>query len=154
LKFTDPIEVTAKARTFLTPLTVSTATVIATYESTPVATKKKLGQGQVYYIGTNLGASIEAGDSGGIDLLRAIVKDLVKPVVTADKVRPRLIEGSAGQSLLVVFNEGPEDRPSEIHLPARYRRATDLYSNDKHIVQGSSISITVPYEGASVLLLE
>ena len=153
LDFTDPTAVTVRAHTFLTPLTVGTATVIAKYESTPVATKKEVGRGRVYYIGTNLGASIEAGDQGGIDLMRAILAGVVQPTVTADKVRPRLVEGAAG-SLLMVFNEGAEDQLSEIKVPSRYQRAIDLYGNEKQTIQGNSIRVTVPFEGVSVLRLE
>jgi beta-galactosidase GanA len=153
LDFTDPIAVTVRAHTFLTPLIVGTATVIAKYESTPVATRKKVERGQVYYIGTNLGASIEAGDQGGIDLMRAILAGVVQPTVTADKVRPRLVEGAA-DSLLMVFNEGAEDQLSEIKVPSRYHRATDLYSNKKQTIQGNSIRVAVPFEGVSVLRLE
>jgi beta-galactosidase len=153
LSFSNPIAATVKAHTFVTPLSVSTATIIAKYESMPVAIRKKLGRGQVYYIGTNLGASIEAGDQGGIDLIRAILAGVVRPAATAEKVRPRLIEGT-GRSLLVVVNEGAEDQLSKIKLPSRYLRATDLYSNEQQSVQENSISVTVPFEGVSVLLLE
>jgi beta-galactosidase GanA len=153
LNFTDPVAVTVKAHTLLTPLTVSTATVIAKYGSIPVAVRKKVGRGQVYYIGTNLGASIESGDQGGLALMRAILAGAVKPAVTAEKVRPRLIEGT-GRSLLVVFNEGPEDQRSKIKLPSGYQRATDIYSNEKQVIQENTISVTVPFEGVAVLLLE
>src|SRR6202035_5074403 len=85
---------TIKAHTFLTPLTITSAKVIATYESTPVAATRKVGKGQVFYVGTNLGASIEDGDRAGIDLVRAMVTQVVSPADTADKVRPRLVETS------------------------------------------------------------
>ena len=154
LDFTAPITTKVQANTFLTPITTSSGTVIAKYETTPVAAmKKKLGKGQVYYFGTNLGASIEAGDDGGIELVRSILKGVLQPAVTADKVRPRLIEGP-NRSLLVVCNTGAEDESATIRLPARFRRATDLYSNEAQNVQDNSIRIVVPYEGVSVLRLE
>jgi beta-galactosidase GanA len=153
LDFTAPITTTVQANTFLTPITTSSGTVLAKYGTTPVAAMKKLGKGQVYYFGTNLGASIEAGDDGGIELVRATLKGILQPVVTADKVRPRLIEGKT-RSLLVVCNTGAEDESATIRLPARFRRATDLYSNDAQTVQDNSIRIVVPYEGVSVLRLE
>jgi beta-galactosidase GanA len=153
LTFSEPVTAKVQANTFLTPLTVSSATVIAKYEDTPVATMKKLGKGQVYYFGTNLGASIESGDDAGLALVRSILKGIVQPAVSADKVRPRLIEGPT-RGLLVVCNSGPEDESADIRVPSRYRKATDLYSNETHTVQDSNLRIVVPYEGVSVLRLE
>ena len=153
LDFIAPIAVTIQANTFLTPLTVSSATVIARYGSTPVATMKKVGRGQVYYFGTNLGASIEAGDDRGIDLLRSILSGVLQPAVTADKVRPRLIEGPT-RSPPAVVNTGAEDELASVRLPARYRHATDLYSNEALTVRDNAIQLVVPFEGVSVLRLE
>jgi hypothetical protein len=153
LDFTAPIATTVRANTFLTPITTSSATVLAKYGAAPVAAMKKLGKGQVYYFGTNLGASIESGDDSGIELVRTILSGVLQPAVTADKVRPRLIEGQT-RSLLVVCNTGAEDELATIRLPARFRRATDLYSNEAQTVQDNNIRIVVPYEGVSVLRLE
>lgn len=153
LQFTGPISVKVKAHTYLTPLTISSATVIAKYENTPVAAMKKVGRGQVYYFGTNLGASIQAGDDNGLKVVRTIVRNVVSPVVTADKLRPRLIE-SDKRSLLVVFNDGIEDQAASIALPARYTRATDLYTNQTLPLQGNTVQITVSFENVSVLRLE
>jgi len=152
LDFSEPLAVRVKAHTFLTPLIIGSATVIAKYESTPVAAMKKVGRGQIFYFGTNLGASIEAGDQGGMDIVRAIVTHAVQPLVTADKVRPRLLEAPNG-SLLMVFNDGIEDQTASIKLPSRYIHATDLYSNETHTVQGEAIEIKVPFEGVTVLRL-
>jgi hypothetical protein len=145
--------VKVKADTFLTPITVSSATVIARYQDTPVAAMKKVGKGQVYYFGTNMGASIRLGDEGGLEVVCNILKRVVQPPVTAEKLRPRLIEGDK-RSLLVIVNEGIEDQTDSIKLPSRYTRATDLYSNQAVPVQGNAIQVTVPYEGATVLRLE
>jgi hypothetical protein len=149
LTFSEPVTATIKAHTFLTPLTITSAKVIATYESTPVAATRKIGKGQVFYVGTNLGASIEDGDRAGIDLVRAIVTQVVPPAVTSDKVRPRLVETSSG-SLLIVFNEGVTDQTVSIQLPARYKQAVDLYDNRPRAIQGNSIEMVVPFEGVSV----
>lgn len=62
-----------------------------------------------YYFGANLGASIAAGSDGRIELLRAIITKVVKPPVTGDKVRPRLVKGEK-HSLLVIFNDTPKDQ--------------------------------------------
>jgi len=149
LTFSEPVTATIKAHTFLTPLTITSAKVIATYESTPVAATRKVGKGQVFYVGTNLGASIEDGDRAGIDLVRAIVTQVVPPAVTSDKVRPRLVETSLG-SLLIVFNEGVIDQTVSIQLPARYKQAVDLYDNRPRPIQGNALEMVVPFAGVSV----
>jgi hypothetical protein len=136
----------------LTPITVSSAKVIATYESTPVAATRKLGKGQVYYVGTNLGAAIEEGSQAGIELVRAIVTQAVRPAVTAEKVRPRLIESHAG-SLLMVFNDQITDQTVKVQVPPRYKTAVNIYGAQSQNITGGAVDILVPYEGVSVLLL-
>jgi hypothetical protein len=118
-----------------------------------VAAKKQVEKGEIYYIGTNLGASIAAGENGGIELLRAIIGNKVQPEVTADKLRPRLIEGSS-QSLLTVFNDTSQDQTSRVQLPSRFRKATDLYRQVEVPIAQGSLSVTVPFEDVVVLLLE
>ena len=115
--------------------------------------KKKLGKGQVYYFGTNLGASIAAGNDAGMELVRAIVAEVVKPPVIADKVRPRLV-GGRGRSLLIVFNDTPEDQSASIKLPPQYRRVTDIHRQDELPVEENAIRVTVPYQDVVVLRLE
>jgi beta-galactosidase len=152
LTFTEPISATVQAHTFLTPIALSSAKVIATYESTPVAAMKQVGKGQIYYIGTNLGASIESGSQAGIELVRAIVNQSVRPAVSSDKVRPRLIESPNG-SLLIVFNDQITDQTVKIEVPARYKTAVDIYENQSHDIQNGTIEVKVPYEGVAVLRL-
>jgi beta-galactosidase len=152
LTFTEPVAATIKAHTFLTPITVSSAKVIAAYESTAVAATRKLGKGQVYYIGTNLGASIEEGSQAGIELVRAIVSQTIRPAVTAEKVRPRLIESHAG-SLLIVFNDQITDQTAKVQVPSRYKTATTIYGNQSQTIQAGAVEVQVPFEGVSVLLL-
>ena len=153
LEFSSPLQVRVKAHTFLTPIATNSATVIARYGETAVAAMKKLGRGQVYYFGTNLGASIEAGDSGALELVSTIVKRVVQPQVSSEKLRPRLIEGEK-RSLLVVFNDGAENRTASIRLPVRYTRATDLYADHTQTAQQNTIQVTVPYEDALAWRLE
>jgi len=152
LTFTEPISATIKAHTFLTPITSSSARVIASYESTPVAATKKVGKGQVYYVGTNLGASIEEGSQAGIELVRSIVTKAVERVVTSEKVRPRLIESPAG-SLLMLFNDQTTDQAVQVQVPSRYKIATDIYDNQQQTIQHGAVEIKVPFEGVSVLRL-
>jgi len=153
LEFSQPIAVKVKAHTFLTPLEIGSATAIASAAGFPVAAMKKVGQGQVYYIGTNLGASITGGDTNGISLLRAIITPVVQPAVTADKVRPRLIEGEK-RSLLVVFNDTADDQHEVVKLPKAYRQAVELYGGEASLVEGKAVNVNAPYQGVSVLRLE
>ena len=152
LTFTEPISATIKAHTFLTPITSSSAKVIASYESIPVAATKKVGKGQVYYIGTNLGASIEEGSQAGIELVRSIVTKAVERVVTSEKVRPRLIESPAG-GLLMVFNDQTTDQTVKVQVPSRYKMATGIYDNQPHTIQAGSVEIKVPFQGVTVFRL-
>ena len=153
LAFSQPAAVRVKAHTFLTPIEIISATPIAKCQDFPVAATKKVGNGEIYYVGTNLGATIEAGDKSGIELLRTIVTRAVRPAVTTDKVRSRLIEGSK-RSLLVVFNDSAEDQTTSIVLPSRYQRVTDIYRNQELVVHESTVRINVPFEDVSVLRLE
>jgi beta-galactosidase GanA len=152
LSFMEPISASIKAHTFLTPITASSAKVIATYQGTPVAAAKKVGKGEVYYIGTNLGASIEEGSQAGIDLIRAIAARSVQRIVTADGVRPRLLESSKG-SLLIVFNDQVVDQSAEIRVPDRYMQATDVYGQETYTIQGGTLHVKVPFESVTVLQL-
>ena len=153
IHFTAPADLRLKGHTFLTPVRLLTAEAIASSFEHTVAARKQVGKGEVYYIGTNLGASIAAGENGGIELLRAIVGKKVQPEVTAAKLRPRLIEGTS-QSLLAVFNDTPQDQTSEIRLPARYRKATDLHRQADVPVAAGRLTVTVPFEDVVVLRLE
>jgi beta-galactosidase GanA len=153
IEFSEPVPVRVKAHTFLTPIEISSATPIAKYRDFSVAATKKVDKGQVYYFGTNLGARIEAGDKGGIELLRTIVRRVVRPAVTADTVRPRLIEGPR-RSLLVAFNDTMEDQTTTLALPPRYRRATDIYRNEELPIKENSVRIDVPSESVLVVRLE
>jgi beta-galactosidase GanA len=152
LTFTEPISATIKAHTFLTPIRLASAKVMATYESTPVAATKKVGKGQVYYVGTNLGASIEEGSQAGIELVRTIVTQAIQPSVTSEKVRPRLIESPNG-SLLIVFNDQITDQTARVRVPSRYRTATNVYDNQSQAISAGGVEIQVPFEGVSVLRL-
>ena len=153
IEFSKPARVSLKANTFLTPIKVTTAEPIATCQGLTVAAMKKVGKGTVYYIGTNLGASITAGSFGGVELLRSIITPLVKPDVTSGKLRPRLISG-AKQSLLAVFNDSAEDQTDQIVLPSGYRRARNLHSQEEIVAGEKGIRVTVQFQDVAVFLLE
>ena len=152
LTFTEPISVAVKAHTFLTPITVSSAKIIASYESMPVAAVKQVGKGKVYYFGTNLGASIEEGSQEGLDLVSAIVSQAVQLGLSSDKVRPRLIESPNG-SLLIVFNDQVTDQTAKIQVPSRYKMAMNIYDNRSQTIRDGAVEVQVPFEGVSVLRL-
>jgi hypothetical protein len=152
LTFTEPIAATIKAHTFLTPITVSSAKVIASYESMAVAAVKKVGKGQVYYFGTNLGASIEDGSDEGLALIRTIVTQVVRPAITSDKVRPRLIESSNG-ALLIVCNDQITDQSARLTVPSRYKEAMDIYEGRSQTIHDGVLEVQTPYQGVTVLRL-
>ena len=154
IEFTLPVRAHVRANTFLTPITVSSATPIAYYRDLTVAAIKKVGKGEVYYLGTNLGASINNGDDAGIALLRSIITKVAHPMVTAAKLRPRLIEGSSNRSLLVVVNDTVQEQTENITLPSRYHRATDIHTKKPQLMEKGAVRVTVPYEDAVVLLLD
>ena len=76
----------------------------------------------------------------------------VQPAVTAEKVRPRLMESQAG-SLLIVFNDQITDQTVKVQVPARYKTAMNIYGNQSQNIQGGVVDIQVPFEGVTVLLL-
>ncbi len=158
IEFTLPIRVQVQANTFLTPISVTDATSIARYRDMTVAAMKKVGKGEVYYVGTNLGASIHDGDDGGIELLRSFIANACHSPVTASKLRPRLIEGPSNRSLLVVTNEtAVKDFDGEYfsyRLPSRFRRATDIHTGKPLTVLNGTVQVTVPSEDVVVLRLE
>jgi len=153
IEFSDPIPIRAKAHTYVTPLEITSAKPIAKCGEFTVASTKQVGKGRVYYFGTNLGASIAAGDNAGIELLRSIVSPVLRPPVTSEKVRPRLIEGR-NRSLLVIFNDTGEDQKARLELPRRFRRARDIHNGTELPCDGHTLGVTVPHEDAVVLLLE
>jgi hypothetical protein len=153
IEFSLPIKTRVRAHSFLTPITVSSATPIARYGDLTVAAHKKLGKGQVFYVGTNLGASINNGDDAGINLLRAIIGATARPAVGSTQLRPRLIE-SSNRSLLIVVNDTPQDHTENIGLPSRYHRVTNIYTRQPQPLESGAVRVSVPYEDAVVLLLE
>ena len=153
IEFSRPIRTKVRAHTFLTPIEIRRATPIAECNGITVGATMKVGRGEVYYFGTNLGASIMEGDDNGIELLRAIVNRVVRPPVSCDKLRPRLVEGST-RGLLAVFNDTVEDQPGIIKLPPKYRKARDIHEGREYSVGQNMVRLTVPFQSVAVLLLE
>jgi hypothetical protein len=154
IEFSSPIRARVKAHTYVTPIEILSATPIATCYEWTVAATKAVGRGRVFYFGTNLGASIAAGDLAGIDVLRAIIPGVVQPPVSSSgKLRPRLIQGSQ-RGLLTVFNETDQALTATISLPTGYRRATDIYSGKQYGITGNKIDLSVPFRDVGVFDLE
>jgi len=153
IEILGPKPLRVKARTFLTPIATTSATPIAKYQGLTVGAKNKVGAGQVYYLGTNMGASIAAGDEAGIEFVRSIVNEAARPQVTADKVRPRLVTGDK-RSLLVIFNDSIEDQTADVKIPLVYRRATDIHLSREVPVAQNAVRVTVPFQSVVVLQLE
>ncbi|MEW5976491.1 MAG: beta-galactosidase [Acidobacteriota bacterium] len=149
----EPIRVRIPAHTFLTPITVTSAQPIARYRDLHVGARKAVGKGTVYYLGTNFGASLAAGGTEGIELLRAILYPAVKPKVSGEHLRPRLIEGQSN-SLLAVFNDRVEEQMGRIELPKSVRRVKDIHTQQEIGVEANAIRIVVPHQDVRVFLLE
>jgi len=153
IQFSHPVQCRVKGHTFVTPIEITSATAIATCHGLTVGARKQVGKGQVFYIGTNLGASIAAGNDAGIELLRAIVTRVVQARVSSKKLRPRLIQGPH-RSLLAIFNDTTEDVAESIALPPGFARATNIHSGKEQRLENQHVQGTVPYQDAVVLLLE
>jgi beta-galactosidase GanA len=153
IQFSKPLSIRVKAHTFVTPIEITSASAVATCQGLTVAAKKQLGKGQVFYIGTNLGASITAGDEGGVDVLRAILKPIVRAPVSSKFLRPRLISGSK-RSLLVIINDTARDETESIEIPSQYVHATDIHSGKDLPIENQKIQVAVPYEDAVVVRLD
>ncbi len=152
MEFTEPAAVRIRAHTYLTPIEVKTAKVIARCEGMPVAAVAEVGRGRVYYIGTNLGAAIAAGDAGAFALAQTIIRRAAPPAVSGTNLRPRLIEGERG-ALLLAFNDTVQNHQETLKIPGRYRHARDLHSEAEIPVRNGSIEVAVPYESVTVLRL-
>ena len=93
IAFSEPVKVRMTARTYLTPIKLTSAKQIATSYGKALAARKKVGQGEMLYVGTGFGAALLANDAGAIELLRSVVRPVAPAEVTGEKVRPRLMRG-------------------------------------------------------------
>jgi len=69
------------------------------------------------------------------------------------KVRPRPAEGEK-QSLLVVFDDTPQEQNASLKLPSRYTKATDLRSQAARVVVDHSLSLAVSCQDMLIVRLE
>jgi len=141
------------ATTFLTPLTVLDAEPIGYHHEDVVAVRKAVGRGWMYYVGTNLGAAIQHGDSVARALVRRIVRDLVTPPVTGTTLRPRLMDTERG-TLLVVVNDGLTDQTDDVTLAeAGWTGARDAYTDETYVLDHGALTVSVPHEDVRVFRL-
>ncbi len=153
IDFTEPAKIRMTARTYLTPIKLTSAKQIASSYVKPLAARKKIGQGEMLYVGTGFGAALLANDAGATELLRSMVLPVAAPEVTAEKVRPRLIRGD-GHSLLAVFNDTPRDQPAHIQLPVEFKAARDIHSGNAIPISNHIVEFTVPNQDVKVLQLD
>jgi hypothetical protein len=115
-----------------------------------VAAMTAIKKGKIYYVGTNLGASIFAGDAGGIELVRGIITESVQPTVTCSgELRPRLIEYS-GRALLVVFNDSDHDLAQTISLLKGYSHAKNIRTGERVEILNGELHVSVSFKDTSV----
>ena len=153
ITFSDPVQVRMMARTYLTPIKLTSATQMASSYGKPLAARKKVGQGEMFYVGTGLGAALLAQDPGALELLRSMVRSVAASEVTAEKVRPRLIRGES-HSLLAVFNDTPRDQSARIQLPVEFKAAKDIHNGNAIPIRNQVVELTVPNQDVRVLQLD
>ena len=153
IEFSSPAKVRMTAHTFLTPIKVTSAKQIATSHGKPLGVRKKIGRGEMFYVGTSFGSALMAGDAGAMDLFRAIISPPAKPEVATTNVRPRLMRGNE-QSLLAVFNDTPQDQSASIRLPAEFKAAKDIHGGNAIPIKDHVVEFTVPSQDVKVLQLD
>ena len=152
IEFSEPLKGRMTAHTFLTPILITSGTQIATSNGKPLGAHKKVGQGEVWYLGTSLGSALTTGDEGAMELLHAMIAPAAKPEVTAVNLRPRLMRGN-GHSLLAVFNDSAQDRSGRIHLPDEFQSARDIHRGVAVPIHNHIVEIAVPDQDVVVLQL-
>lgn len=149
-----PLSGTLRATTFLTPLRVLDAEPIGYHNEEVVAVRKQVGKGHMYYVGTNVGASINQGDPFARALVIRIVRDATKPQVQGNVLRPRLIATEHG-ALLVIVNDGRQERVDGVTLAdERWTKAYDLYADESVPVERGVLTVAVPAEDVRVFRLD
>ncbi len=153
VEFSEPARVRMKAHTFLTPIQIGSSRQIATSNGMPLGARKKVGHGEAFYIGTSFGAALLAGDAGALELFRTIIGLAAMPDVSAVNVRPRLIRGDSS-SLLVVFNDNPQDQTARVHLPVEFKSAWNIHNGSSIPIRDHILEVAVPNEDVAVLKLD
>jgi len=152
LDFSWPIQAKVQSAEFFSPLVVTGADVIGTYDGIPAAAHHKYGQGEVYYFGTYMGLSIRRGDPGALQVLSAILKRHATPGISGGNLRPRIIEGN-GCALLCVFNDDPFAAASDrIAVPGQYSTAVNIFTDESMEIMDGCLALAV--ESGDVAVIE
>lgn len=143
LEITDPVRGVLRGRTYITPLELQApAEAIGSYRGQPVAARSVVGEGAVYYFGTNLGAAVHEGDETALRVVETLIRRHTTPPVSGVRLRPRLMTGE-GEALLIVINEQDERVRERLSLPADYRQARDIEQDGWRDIDGQAIEVDV-----------
>jgi len=153
MEFRFPLRATVRARTYLTPLTLSEpAQEIASCEGMTVAARVNVGKGTIYYFGTNMGSCIHQGDGGALAVVKAVIAAHTAPAVRGERLRPRLIQGD-GEALLVVANPSSEPIQETLSIPHGYQSAEDVHSRLAVNIENETVAVHVPQQDVTVIAL-
>ena len=154
ISFSEPLSATVPAHGFLVPLQLEGARPIATYGDMVLGACHDYGKGRFYYFGTYLGLALDKNITDAHALLCAILQEHTAPVISGDRLRPRLVSGE-GAALLVVFNDHLTETVSEdLALPAGFGGAEDIVTGKKVAIEEGKVFLTVAAEDAVILRLE
>ncbi len=157
ISFNDPIQANIDAQEFLVSLELKTAGAIGKYDNITLGAKNKYGKGVVYYFGTYMGLALDKKIPQALELVKTLLLQTTKPIISGKKLRPRLIRGK-DTFLLVVFNNDMRQGVQEkITLPAECNGLTsalDIYSKEIHPIENNRISLVIEPGHAAVLFME
>jgi hypothetical protein len=150
---TEPVEADFRARTFVTPLFLTTARSIGECLGHCLAAHHRFGQGETYYFGTCVGRALFHRDEGAGHIIGAILSQKIKPEVKGKKLRPRLMDAGK-EALLCVFNNSRSEACTEsIAVPDRFSQALDIHPGKNVAVTEAAVEVTVDSEDVVVLHL-
>ncbi len=144
-----PYKIEFQARVFVTPLHLTTAESLARYGDMDVVAHNKFGEGEVFYFGTSLGNSIFSGDRIAKEIVKKLLRDRCKPVISGYRTRPRLLSTDKG-TLLVVINDAKTAVTEDITLPASYSSAENIHTNTVVDVENNKLTVSIGAEDVTV----
>jgi hypothetical protein len=153
VQMTEPIEADFRARTFVTPLLLTTAGPIGGWKEYCLAAHNHFRQGEVYYFGTCLGRAMFHRDEGAGKIIGAILSQKIKPKVRGKNLRPRLVD-TGREALLCVFNDSRSESYTEsIAIPDKFNQALDIHTEKTVAVKDGALKVTADREDVVVLYL-
>lgn len=153
IRFSQPVQVAVRARSYFVPLEVKGGEPIGSYEGQCLAVRHRYGKGLTYYFGTYLGLGLADHDIGAEAVIGKILMDHTRPQVKGRHLRPRLIR-RGDEAVLAVFNDSRSLRLTEpIQLPSGFSRAIDLYSGQVLAIAEGALTVEVEAEDARVIRL-